>query len=273
MNNRLKISIFVSVIFLCCYKSSFPQLESSTTRDTLQDLKLHIGDEFTYLVNYAFLNLGEVKTKVYSKDIIDGRTIYKSIAHIDSYEGLPFVNIHQVYESWFDSTFHPIYFSAFSFTESDTTFTRYHFVEDNTIKVLKGRLNSNKILQDTTVNVNHHCQDGLSLLFYARFLSQLNTQQIVPCFINEDTAMTKIILDNESESISIDAIDYEADCSRVEGNIGFTGVFGLTGDFVGWFSNDEYKVPLYADLQVMIGNISIELIDWNKGKWQTPAYK
>jgi len=273
VNNRLKISIFVSLFFISCYQTPSAQNYSSITGKDSSDTRLHIGDEFTYLVNYAFLNLGEVKTKVYSKDIIDGRTIYKSIAHIDSYEGLPFVNIHQNYESWFDSTFHPIYFNALNFTENDTFFTRYHFAEDNSIHVLKGKLNSDKISIDTTVNVIHHCQDGLSLLYYARFITGLHKLQMIPCFINEDTAMTHIVLDEENETVSIEALDYGVDCFRIDGNIGFTGVFGLTGDFTGWFTNDEYKVPLYADLQVMIGNISIELIDWDRGKWQPPAYK
>ncbi|MFC2103145.1 DUF3108 domain-containing protein [Bacteroidota bacterium] len=269
----MKISTFLSLIVLCCCQLHFSQSGKSLSDTISLDKRLHVGDEFTYLVKYAFLNLGEVKTKVYSKDTINGKSVYKSIAHIDSYDGLPFVNIHQTYETWFDSTFYPLFFRALDFNEQDTSYTKYHFINDNTVHILKGKLNREDTSIDTTVTVLQRCHDGLSLLFYARFMSRLNNLLTIPCFINEDTAVTKIFYEDNEEAISIETLDYEVDCFRIEGIAGFTGVFGLTGDFDGWFSNDEYSVPIYANLQVIIGNIAIELINWERGEWQPPAYE
>jgi hypothetical protein len=236
------------------------------------DQKLHIGDEFTYIVKYAFLNLGEIKTIVYDKDTLDGNIIYKSKGYIDSYDGLPFVTLHQVYESWFDTTFHPVYFKALIFNEEDTSYVTYNF-SDNNVHVLRGKLNRTKTSMDTIVSLNDRFQDGLSILYFARFMSELSNKILVPCFVNEDTSTTSITYYDESESVSIDAIDYDISSFRIEGNAGFTGIFGFTGHFEALFSNDMYCIPLYADVQVLVGDISIELMDWKKSDWRPPIYK
>lgn len=272
MTNGLKISIYASIIVICCLQFAFAQSDSVSIQTLSLDKKLHLGDEFTYIVKYAFLNLGEIKTIVYDKDTLDENIIYKSKGYIDSYEGLPFVSLHQVYESWFDTTFHPVYFKALIFNEEDTTYVKYNFGE-NYVHVLRGELNHTNTSMDTTVSLNARFQDGLSILYFARFISKLSNQIFIPCFVNEDTSTTIITYYDENEPVSIDAIDYDISGFRIEGNAGFTGIFGFTGYFEALFSNDIYSIPLYADVQVLIGDISIELMDWKKSNWQPPIYK
>ncbi|MFC2119598.1 hypothetical protein ACFLQ4_00865, partial [Bacteroidota bacterium] len=124
---------------------TYAQSDNEIQKYISLDDKLHLGDEFTYIVKYAFLNLGELRIKVYEKDTVDEKIIYKSVAYIDSYEGLPFVNLHQVYESWFDSSFQPIYFQAYMYYEQDTSYTKYYFKEDNLVQILKGKLHTQKV--------------------------------------------------------------------------------------------------------------------------------
>ena len=258
---------------MCFIQFTYSQIDSITQKNISLDNKLHLGDEFTYIIKYAFLNLGELRTKVYAKDTVDEKIIYKSIAYIDSYEGLPFVDLHQIYESWFDSTLHPVYFQAFTFNERDTSYTKYFFKEDNLVHILKGKLHEQKASLDTVVKLSGSYQDGLSLLYFARFNLQRNGSVVVPCFINGDTASTRINYYFDQQNISIDAVGYEIDCFRIDGETGFTGIFGLTGYYEGWFTNDEYQVPVTAELEVIIGHISIELMEWKRDKWQPPEYK
>jgi hypothetical protein len=271
MKIGLKVSIFLPILFLCCSQIQFAQSESMSAKIISLDKKLHIGDEFTYIVKYAFLNLGEVRTKVYDKDTLDGKIIYKAIAYIDSYDGLPFVTIHQVYESWFDTTLQPVFFKALIYDENDTSYTKYYFSDNNAVHIKKGKLNLEKTSMDTIVSLQQKYQDGLSIMYYARFMLQSNNLSSIPCFINENTSVTEIAYFDEEESISIDNIDYDIDCFMIEGHLGFTGIFGLTGNFRGWFSNDGFNIPISAELQVLIGNISIELINWKKSRWLPPA--
>ena len=273
MNNGLKILFCIHLFLICFTPITYAQIDSITQNNISLDKKLHLGDEFTYIVKYAFLNLGELRTKVYAKDTVDEKIIYKSIVYIDSYEGLPFVDLHQIYESWFDSTLHPVYFQALMFYEEDTSYTKYFFKENNLVHILKGKLHEQKAFLDTVVNLGSSYQDGLSLLYFARFNTNRNESLVVPCFVSEDTASTIINYYFDQENVSIDAVGYEIDCFKIDGEIGFIGIFGLTGYYEGWFANDEYQVPVAAELEVIIGNISIELMEWKRDKWQPPEYK
>ena len=53
-------------------------------------------------------------------------TLYSAIAYINSYEGIPFVDLHQIYETKFDTKQISHYFKG-SVLAEDTTYTEYHF--------------------------------------------------------------------------------------------------------------------------------------------------
>src|SRR3972149_6937583 len=129
--NFTKILFFILSITVLNSGFLFSQIDGTSHTNTSLDQRLRIGEEFTYLVKYAFLNLGEVRIKVYAKEKLTGKTIYKTIAYIDSYEGLPFVDMHQIYESWIDSNLCPVFFQALIFSDEDTSYTKYFFKDDN----------------------------------------------------------------------------------------------------------------------------------------------
>ncbi|UCH65057.1 MAG: DUF3108 domain-containing protein [Ignavibacterium sp.] len=269
----LKIIFGIKIIVLFNLAYCYSQNSTDSTTRTSFEHKIIVGEEYTYIVKYAFLNLGEVKTKVFAKERLDGKTIYKAMAYIDSYEGLPIVDLHQTYESWFDSTLHPVYFQTLAFEETDTSYTNYFFYEDSIIHVIKGTLNNSQPVLDTTVTVNGKFYDGLSLLYSARYNFDKLDSIDLQCYVSEDTSSTAINYYHDSEEISIEAVGHPIGCRRLDGESSFTGVYGLTGYFEGWFSDDEQRVPITADLQVMIGNVKVELIEWNNDQWQPPVYK
>jgi hypothetical protein len=137
----------------------------------------------------------------------------------------------------------------------------------------KGKYNGSRLWLDSTTYINHRMQDGLSLLFYARMNFGKNQTLSVPCFVNEKEEKTTLKFYTEPEPISIDAVDYEIDCLYLDGRTDFVSVYGLTGDFEGWFSNDNFSVPIRAKMNVIIGSINLELIKWNDKLWNPPSYK
>ena len=94
----------------------------------------------------------------------------------------------------------------------------------------------------------------------------------VPCIVNEEKVKTRINFYNETESISIDAVDYDIACTRLDGEMDFISIFGLTGYFEGWFTNDEAKIPVVANMKVILGNVRLELISWKRNGWQPPEF-
>jgi len=234
--------------------------------------KLFVGEDLTYVVKYAFFNLGEIKFKVLEKTKINNKPVYKTVAYIDSYPDLPLVSLHQIYESYIDSTLFPLKFFAKIFG-NDTVFVEYNFTEVSKVEMKKGKYGSSKLLIDSTANTNHRLQDGLSILFFARMNIGEPRTDSVRCFVNEKEEITVINFYSEREPVSINAVEYDIDCVRLDGKTDFVSVYGLTGDFEGWFSNDSFSVPIRAKMNVIIGSVNLELIKWNEKLWNPPLYK
>ena len=269
MRTGIRILIILGLAF-----HVFPQVDLS--KDTLgleiNSKILIVGEDLTYVVKYAFFRLGEVRFKVVEKTNIRDITVYKTIAYIDSYPDLPFVSIHQIYESYIDSTLFPLLFIARIFGEKDTTYVKYSFIDDSKIEIQKGNYETSTVWLDSTKYTNKRLQDGLSILFFARMNFGRDRTVHVPCFVNEKEEITKINFFTGKEPVSIDAVEYDIDCLRLDGETKFASVYGLTGYFEGWFSNDALYVPILAKMNVIIGSVTLELIKWNKELWNPPSY-
>ncbi len=86
----------------------------------------------------------------------------------------------------------------------------------------------------------------------------------IPGFVNEKIVYTDINFYNEISGVNIDAVDYDIACVRLDGETNFISIFGLTGYFEGWFSDDEAAVPILAKMKVLIGNITLQLTEWKR---------
>ncbi len=273
MNKRLKILL----AFLCLF---FFEVHAQSNYRKVDSLNipsgktLEAGEELTYEVSYSFIKLGEIKIKVRNKKIINGKTYYSTIAYMDSYPGVPLVSLHMIYESTINNDFFSSFFRGIVKKKDFTTFTNYYFKYDSSlIRIKKGNVDPYQIWTDSTTSADTEYQDGLSILFYARILSGSGDSVEIPCFVNEKKVFTDIYSTKDVAGISIGAVDYKVACQKLNGNMNFISVFGLTGNFEGWFSDDEASVPIVAELKVIIGNVKVELISWKRPGWTPPKFK
>ncbi len=237
---------------------------------------LQVGEELTYVVKYAFFVLGRVTLKITGKKEINNKTNYNTIAYIDSYDNIPFVDIHQIYKSTITDKYYSDFFEGIVKTDDYDTFTDYYFRYDSSkIHIIKGKISPRQIWTDSTASIepDNKYQDGLSIFYYARMNSGQKKSEKISGFVNEKKVTTKINFYNEVEDISIDAIDYPVSCVKVDGHLDFVSIYGLTGDYEGWFTNDEAAIPVLAKMQVMVGNITLELKEWKRAGWKAPEYK
>lgn len=235
---------------------------------------LEVGEEIIYVVKYSFIELGKVKLQILSKEEKDGKVFYKTKVYMDSNPGIPFVNLHQIYESYFNQQNCSDYFRATEKEKNYVKFTEYFFqYEKNQIHVKKGKFNPFQIWTDSTAKIKTNYQDGLSLFYYARLNTGQKKSVDIPCFVTEKFETTRINFYNTIEKISIDAVDYDISCTKLDGYTTFVSVFGLTGKFEGWFTNDQYAVPVLAKMKVIIGDITLELKEWRKKNWLPPHFK
>ena len=236
--------------------------------------KLEVGEELVYVVKYSVMRLGEVKLRITDKKIIKGKISYSAIADIDSYPGIPFVNLHQVYETTMTPDYYSKYFKGIIKHSDDTSYAEYHFnYSDSLVNISEGKINDQAQSYDTTISVDKRYQDGLSIFYYSRMNSGQDKEVEIPTFIDKKKVNTDITFEDKSEEVSIDAVDYDVDCVYLEGEAHFISIFGLTGDFEGWFSNDNAAIPIKAKMKVLLGNITLELISWKRTGWNPPRYK
>lgn len=266
--------IFLLQIFILLFiAAEFQSVNNSQIQNDVPFRSIDVGEEITYVVKYLFISIGEIKLKVTKKEIAGTDTIYSAIAFIDSYEGLPFVNLHQIYETKFNTRQIPIFFRG-TIIDKDTTFTEYSFdYKKKQIHILKGCRTKNEIWTDSTARLDREYLDGLSLFYYARMRTGKKSTYNTPVFINEKGEHTTIRCYDKPEPIEIDAVDYKINCVYLDGETEFKGIFGLTGYFEGWFSNDDDAVPIYAKMSVIIGNITVELKEWKKKNWSPPKFQ
>ena len=237
---------------------------------------LVVGEKLSYVVKYAFFVLGQVTLEVTGKKELNNHTTYNTVAYIDSYENIPFVDIHQIYKSIVTDKYYSDYFEGIVKTDDYDTFTDYYFRYDSSkIHVIKGKISPKQLWTDSTTSIesNKRYQDGLSLFYFARMNSGQNKSEEIPGFVDEKKVSTKINFFDKVEDISIDAIDYPVACVKVDGQLDFVSIYGLTGYYEGWFTNDEAAIPILAKMQVMVGNITLELREWNREGWTPPEYK
>ncbi|MEO8166978.1 MAG: DUF3108 domain-containing protein [bacterium] len=228
------------------------------------------GEELTYNVRYYNFDLGQVRIKTL-KRIENGKSVsYQTIAYIDSYKKVPLANLHAVFESLIDTAVYSQSFSGKALDGDSWAFGRYKFdYSAKRVFMESGRRDTIVHRRDTLV-LDSKMQDGLSLFFYARDRLFSGKRENIPAVVQEKKVNTYINFSGKRKSVELDFVEYPVDVVGFDGTMEFTGIFGLTGDFEGWFSNDDARVPIVAQMKVILGSVTIELMQWNRPGWKPP---
>jgi hypothetical protein len=256
-------------------------VEARTTvaeSDTLErNGMLLVGEDIEYKVSYSFFNLGRIRLQVLDKWEQDGRTIYRALCSIDSNPGIPFVDLHIRFTSEFDEEIFSYTWISADSSKEKIFYRRFTFDNDSLRAIVeqgtKPARSTYKVEKVDTFRVTDKCQDGLSLFYFARRHVRKEHQVNIPTFIDTSQVNTFINFTNKIEPIEIDAADYPVETVHFIGEANFVGVFGLSGGFTGWFSNDTARVPLLARMKVILGSVKVELERWNRAGWQPPRYR
>lgn len=270
----MKRIILFTLFFSFCVSSNFSANYLDQSTNKVQIAEFEVGEELTYVVSYLFFNLGEIKIKVVDKIQEPDKTVYKTIAYIDSYRGIPFVDLHEVYESIFDQRLYSYWFRELIKSGSKIDFVTFNFDYPNKRVIFeKGDFLKNITKEVDTLKIDTLSQDGLSLFFLARAYLFSKDTVITPTIMIGQKGNAVINFYGARKSVKIKSVDYPIDVIEFNGKANFVGVYGFTGGFEGWFSNDEARVPIMAKLKVLIGKVKVELIEWKKKNWQPPKYK
>jgi hypothetical protein len=228
------------------------------------------GEELTYEVSWTLFRIGTVRIRT-----LPG---YRARAWIDSYENIPVVDLHSTYGTTMDSMLFSRESWASERTETGWRGTNYTweptgsrvFVEDVTYEDPESPP-SGRHMRDTLRLASSRFIDGLSIAYLPRVLAHTTQEAVIQTILNGRLGATTFYFGEERTEEEIDACDHPVKVIQVQGHTNVVGVFGMTGEFTGWFSDDEAAVPIKGKLNVLLGNISIELTGWNRPGWSPPC--
>jgi hypothetical protein len=230
-----------------------------------------VGEELVYEVSYLNITLGRVKAVAEPFTTLNGKKVAKVKVFIDSHPNIPFVSLHSIYESWMDTSMTFSYqFNANTQTDDgDWQFDQYVFDYPNN-KLTMEMFRYKKKESSKTVEIKKHFNDGSSLLFAARALLFSKKSYRMPTVIMEEPVSTIINFSGKRESTEIDAVSYPVKTVYFNGDADWTGIYGLSGRFEGWFSDDAARVPIKAKMKVYVGSVTLELKSWKRNGWTPP---
>ena len=232
---------------------------------------MQAGEELEYEVSFMKIKLGKIRVVTEANETLNGQIVHRAKAFMESYSGIPFVDLQTVYASWIDRS---VSFShrfegntkmsgnIWQFQRIDFDYEKEEIVNEK----WENRVSIDKLVTKNSQKVN----DGCSLFFLARQYANMKRSVRVPTLIDTQIGTTFINFHARKETVSIPAINYPVRTLYLDGRADWEGVYGLSGRFEGWFTDCEARIPIRARMNVYVGNVIIELVKWNREGWTPP---
>jgi hypothetical protein len=236
------------------------------------------GEELVYEVSWWVVKLGTIRLRVTDAIHDSAGPRLRARADIDSYAELPFADLHVMTETVMDTGCWSGEFIGITKDDDAWRTIRYdHSPDDTLLLVERGKTTDREDRRFTPANVetlavDPRYHDGLSILYYARANAGSGRKITVPTVIEGSRGSTVFEFTGERRGEEIGAVGYPVDVIGFTGVAEFSGIFGLSGDFEGWFSNDEARIPIRAGMGVILGSVEVELVSWRRDGWKPPKH-
>ena len=248
----------------------------------LPDLRKQISgvmqtdEELVYEVSWTWFKLGTIRVITSSSSLQSAGARFSSVAYTNSYD-LPFVDFHAVSTSEMDSSLFSVGASLYVNNNGKGLRQKYYFNSTSRVYVTEHAIVSSANAPpqapptyDTLRLSYRRYQDGTSILYYARAHVHDRQGVRVPTLVRGKAGYTNFYMPCERTTETIDAFPSPISVLQLEGLAEFEGIFGLTGEFIGWFTDDAAAVPIKAKMKVLLGSITLELKEWRRQGWSPP---
>ncbi len=252
----------LSAILLCVGLFRAPEVSSQM---------IYPGEELVYRVSYLSITLGTIRCVVEPYAVVNGVKNAKVKIYIDSHPNIPFVSMHSIYESWMEEgATYSNKFNANTKIDDDTWEFDQYIIDYSARKLSIEKYRHKNMVESSSFDISKRYNDGSSILYAARALLYSKKSYRLPTVIMSDTVSTIINFQAKKSSVEIDAVPYPIRTVYLNGDANWTGVYGLSGRFEGWFSDDDARIPIRAKMKLYVGSALIELQSWKRGTWQPP---
>jgi len=229
------------------------------------DFKWQEGQELTYGVDYSFFHLGEIKMTNLGKEQINGFSANHIKVVIESNPLLFWIDHESIYDTYITDDFKVARFSSDESIDGEEYKAVYDFDYDSMkIDVTLYDKENTENIQKKSIELTANKIDGISLIYFARINAAKPGRDTVSTFIEDKSGDVVFNFTKEREITEIDSIQEGLSTLYFEGELFVEGIAGVTGPFEAWFSDDAYRVPILAYMEVFIGSVKIELEQWKK---------
>lgn len=238
------------------------------------DKIMQVGERLKYEVSFLGVDLGTIEMITDGTEDYNGNKVYLVKADIKTYDGIPFVDLKATFTSWADATLNHSHKFTSNMKKDDQKWEYQQLLMDYDKMVVNQKIWENKeLIDENNIKVKQKVNDGSSLFFLARRYTNLKRSIKVPTIIDGQLFDTKLNFRDKTESVEIEKVDYPIRTKYFDGQADWEGLYGLSGKFEGWFSDDEASVPILAKMNVYVGKVNIELIEWSRKGWTPPKAK
>jgi len=244
-------------------------LQASLYSGSAQTYSRQIGEKLTYKVKWGFIRLGTVSMETCSVSEIDSFKLHHIRFHLDSNPILFFVDMHSVFDCYLDSLARPHKYIASEMVSGEFKKAVYNFnYVDSLFTIDFYSLPDTTKPRRVTLPLTEPVFDGISLISLSRqMIAQKQTRNVV-AFLDDELGRVELNYSGSGKPVKIKAVNQKIPSYYVSGMIKMKGIAGVTGPFEGWFAADSQRPPLFAKLKVFVGNVVVELEEWDK--WSPP---
>lgn len=224
------------------------------------DLKtqLALDEFFIFEVHYGFINLGTVEVE-WKRDVEwEGESFYQLDMTIKSNPSFPFVGDHRV-----------VYSSLFQIENGqlrDRRFWRDDLHDNEFDRVLveidreadEVRFFERGEALDT-LNIVEPATGGSLIFFFARTFVESTEPYLLQVYTENERFQVTASGSDEVEMRSYSAFTKPIPTYLSAGTTNIKGPFGFSGDFKSWFSTDDMRVPLEAEVRIFLGKVKVKL--------------
>jgi hypothetical protein len=238
------------LLFLCSFLYAEEQSE----------FQWQASEEYTYQVEWSFIRLGTVTLKTIGIFQEAGKTYFKVRFTADSNPILFFISIHDVYDTILDESLRPHVCTTKEKSGNDIFESECRFdYEAGARELIRKNSATQKVQKHFILPFTGQLYDGLALIFYARKYIHKSKSDTLVSFFEETTGKVILNFTGKKDQIALANKPEVQDCFYLDGQIEMEGIAGVTGPFKGWFTCDEKRIPLRAELKVFLGNVTVEI--------------
>jgi hypothetical protein len=232
---------------------------------------LQEGEVLQYRVKWNFFRLGTITIRTLRDTSSSDSSLFRLQMVVESNPDLAFVSIREFNESLVQSTaLRSIRFRAEHRNGDDVREIVYAYDSAaHTMRYVETDGASGRVAAAETLRNVPPYVEGASLFFFARSIAGCGCVKEVPTMVGGKLAPTRLDFSGPAEDVDVDGLDHPVRARKFSGRAEWTGgtSAGLSGSFEGWMSDDDAAIPVKAELEVLLGSVTLELERWHHPGW------